>query len=194
MDLKAFAAGEGPQILGGVGHFGGFVNRPTRSKPIIAAVSGYALAGGCELALACELIIASDTARFGLPEVKRGIYAGAGGIFRLIHRLTRAQAMQMLLTGDTIDATTALQWGLVNLVVPANNLLTTARALARTIAENAPLSIQETLRVANASLDNTEEELWTRTNEGFGRLAASLDAAEGVAAFAEKREAIWTGR
>lgn len=155
-------------------------------------MNGFALAGGCELALACELIVASDTARFGTPEVKRGIYAGAGGIFRLARRLTRAQAMEILLTGDPIDSATALQWGLINQVVPQADLMTAARKLADRITVNAPLSVQETLRVANAANDKTEEELWALTNERFAFLSDSRDAAEGVAAFAEKRPPVWT--
>jgi enoyl-CoA hydratase/carnithine racemase len=192
MDLKAFGAGQGPLILGGIGHFGGFVNRPNRTKPIIAAVNGFALAGGCELALACELIIASDDARFGTPEVKRSIFAGAGGIFRLTQRLTRAQAMEILLTGDAIDAATALRWGLINQVVPKNASWARPGQLAARIVANAPLSIQETLRVANATTDHTEEELWALTNERFAMLATSNDAAEGIASFTEKRPAKWT--
>jgi enoyl-CoA hydratase len=192
MDLKAFAAGDGPRILGGRGHFGGFVNRPERVKPIIAAVNGFALAGGCELALACELIVAAEHARFGTPEAKRGIFPGAGGIFRLTQQLTRAQALQMLLTADPIDANTALDWGLINRVVPANDLLAEANALAAAVCANAPLAIRETMRVSNAAHDLTADALWKLTNERFAILEASNDAAEGVAAFAQKRSANWT--
>jgi enoyl-CoA hydratase/carnithine racemase len=193
MDLKAFADGEGPAILGGRGHFAGFVQRPERVKPIIAAVNGVALAGGCELVLACELVVAVEHARFGTPEVKRGIFAGAGGIFRFAQRLTRAQAMEVLLTGDAIDATTALAWGVVNRVVAPDDLMPTAHGLAQAICANAPLSVRETLRVANASAQLSEAELWALTNERFAFLGATNDAAEGVRAFAEKRPPEWAG-
>lgn len=192
MDLKAFAAGEESEILGGPGHFGGFVRADT-SKPIIAAVNGFALAGGCEIVLACDLVVASETARFGTPEVKRGIFAGAGATFRLPRRLPPAIAMEMLLTGDPIDARVACDLGLVNRVVPAVDVMAEARTLAERITANAPLPVRESLRLARSADDHPETDLWDQNQTAWNRISRTDDAAEGPRAFAEKRPPTWTG-
>jgi enoyl-CoA hydratase/carnithine racemase len=193
MDLKAFAAGEGPAILEGAGGFAGFTHYP-RTKPVIAAVNGAALAGGCELVLSCDLVVAAGHAVFGLPEVKRGLFAASGGALRLPRLIPRARALELLLTGDIIDAPTAFDLGLINRVVPPNLLLETARDLARRICANAPLAVRETLALARAVFSLPEERLQVRNEAAWARIAASEDAREGPRAFAEKRPASWQGR
>lgn len=193
MDLKAFAAGEGPVILEGPGGFGGFTHHP-RTKPVIAAVNGAALAGGCELVLSCDLVVAADHATFGLPEVKRGLFATSGGVLRLPRMIPRARALEMLLTGDVIDAPTALAFGLINRVVPPGQLTEIARGLALRICANAPLAVRETLALARAAFALPEEQLQARNDAAWARVAASEDASEGPRAFAEKRPASWQGR
>jgi enoyl-CoA hydratase/carnithine racemase len=192
MDLKAFAAGEGPAIFGGRGGFAGFTSHP-RTKPVIAAVNGAALAGGCELVLACDLAVAADTAVFGQPEVKRGLFAAAGGAIRLPRTIPRVRAMELLLTGDSIDARTAFELGLVNRVVPLAELTEAARGLARRIRANAPLAVRETLAVARRAAEPGED-LWALNEATWKRVALSEDASEGPRAFAEKRPARWRGR
>ena len=193
MDLKAFAAGEGPAVLEGPGHFGGFVARE-RSKPVIAAVNGPALAGGLELVLACDLAIASSAATFGVPEVLRGIFAGAGAAIRLPRRIPRVHAMRLLLTGEIIDATRALRIGLVDEVVDPDKLFSSALAIASAICRAAPLSVAATLRLGRLASDRDEAELWEANAREWGAIVGSADAAEGPLAFAEKRPAVWTGR
>ena len=193
MDLKAFADGEGPSILEGPGGFAGFTRFP-RTKPVIAAVNGAALAGGCELVLACDLIVAAEHAVFGLPEVKRGLFATSGGVLRLPRMIPRARALELLLTGDAIDAGTALGLGLVNSVVPPGRLQQAARDLALRICANAPLAVRETLALARALLTLPEEQLQSRNDAAWARIAASEDASEGPRAFAEKRPPAWRGR
>jgi len=193
MDLNAFAAGEGPMILEGDGGFAGFTH-VQRSKPVIAAVNGAALAGGCELVLSCDLVVAAENAVFGLPEVKRGLFAASGGVLRLPRMIARARALELLLTGDTVDAQTAFSLGLINRVVPLNLLLDTARDLARRICGNAPLAVRETLALARAAFSLPEEQLQARNDAAWARIAASEDAAEGPRAFAEKRPAAWKAR
>jgi len=192
MDLKAFAAGEGPAILEGRGGFGGFTAYP-RTKPVIAAVNGAALAGGFEVVLACDLVVAAEHAVFGLPEVKRGLFAASGGAMRLPLVVPRAQAMELLLTGDPIDAATALALGLVNRVVPGAQLAAAARELAERVRANAPLAVRETLAIARATTDPTEAH-WSRNDSAWFRIAGTEDAREGPRAFAEKRPPRWTGR
>jgi enoyl-CoA hydratase/carnithine racemase len=192
MDLKAFAAGEGAAIIEGRGGFAGFTAYP-RTKPVIAAVNGAALGGGCEIVLACDLVVAAEGAVLGLPEVKRGLFAASGGALRLPAMIPRVRAMELLLTGDTVDAATALGLGLVNRVVPAALLLDEARALARRISANAPLSIQATLAVSRAATGPSEA-LWSTCDSEWYRIARSEDAREGPAAFAEKRPPRWRGR
>lgn len=193
MDLKAFAAGEGPAILEGPGGFAGFTHRP-RTKPVIAAVNGAALAGGCEIVLACDLVVAAEHATFGLPEVRRGLFAASGGVLRLPRMIPRAAALELLLTGEAIDARTALALGLINRVVGAGQLLETARALALQICANAPLAVRETLALARAVFALPEDQLQSRNDASWARIRATEDAREGPRAFAEKRPAVWKGR
>jgi enoyl-CoA hydratase/carnithine racemase len=190
MDLKAFAAGAGPAILEGPGGFAGFTHHP-RTKPVIAAVNGPALAGGCELVLACDLVVAAEHAMFGLPEVKRGLFSASGGALRLPRMIARAHALELLLTGDSIDARTALELGLINRVVAPELLLESARDLARRICANAPLAVRETLALARAVFSLPEEQLQARNDAAWARIKASADAAEGPLAFAQKRPAVW---
>ncbi|MFZ2174962.1 MAG: enoyl-CoA hydratase-related protein, partial [Rhodococcus sp. (in: high G+C Gram-positive bacteria)] len=167
------------------------------SKPIIAAVNGAALGGGAEIALACDLIVAARSASFGLPEVRRGLVAGAGGAFRLVDQVPRRVAMQMLLTGEAIDADRALELDLINMVVPDDQVRSAAAELARTIASNAPLAVQAAKRIARGQDGDAcpgESEHWARTAREVDVLMASSDAAEGPRAFAEKRPPVWSGR
>jgi enoyl-CoA hydratase len=192
-DLNAVAAGEADALQVEPGGFGGFVRYP-RTKPMIAAVNGFALAGGCELALACDIVIASEQSWFGLPEVTRGIVAAAGGIFRLPRVIPRGRAVELMLTGDRIDAQEACRLGLVTRVVPPERVLAEALALADRIAANAPLAIRETLRVLRDSLDADDDRCWAHSTAAAARVQASADAVEGARAFTEKRPARWTGR
>jgi len=192
VDLKAFAAGEGAAIIEGRGGFAGFTAYQ-RTKPFVAAVNGAALGGGFELVLACDLVVAAESAVFGSPEVKRGLFAVSGGALRLPLMIPRVRALELLLTGDSIDAATALALGLVNRVVPAARLLEEARVLARRISANAPLSIQATLAVARAATGPSEAH-WSACDSEWYRIARSEDAREGPAAFAERRPPRWRGR
>jgi enoyl-CoA hydratase/carnithine racemase len=193
MDLKAFAGGGGPKILEGTGGFAGFVTYP-RTKPIIAAVNGAALAGGCEIVLSCDLVVAAESAVFGQPEIKRGLYAGAGGAFRLLRAMPKARAMEILLTGEPIDAHAAYLLGFVNAVVPGDGLMEVAMDLARRICVNAPLGVRANLALARAAFDLTDEELWQKNAGIWQGILRSADAVEGPAAFAEKREPRWKAR
>lgn len=193
MDLKAFDAGEGPAIIEGRGGFAGCTTYP-RTKPLIAAVNGAALAGGCEIVLACDLVVAAEHAVFGQPEVKRGLFAVSGGALRLPRLIPRARALELLLTGDTVDAQTALELGLLNRVVPAAALMAAARELATRICANAPLAVRETLALARAVFALPEDQLRGCNEEAWGRVKASEDAREGPRAFAEKRPPVWQGR
>lgn len=193
MDLKSFAAGLGDQVMDEKGGFAA-VTRYPRTKPLIAAVNGAALAGGFEIVLSCDLVVAAEKAIFGVPEVKRGIFAGAGGAFRLPRTVPRARAMEMLLTGDPIDAGTALALGLVNSVVPLDHLMAAANELARRICVNAPLAVREALALARAAFDAPEEELWRRNQDAWRRINETADAKEGPLAFVEKRAPVWKAR
>ncbi len=190
MDLKAFAAGEVPFTPSG---FGGITTR-TLTKPLIAAVNGAALAGGFEIALSCDLVVAAEHAIFGIPEASRGLIAGAGGLIRLAKRTSRAVALEMALTAEPVSAARALELGLVNRVVPAESLRDSAIALAERIAANAPLAVRESKRVMLASLEMTEAEAWKVNDAAFGAIGRSADALEGAVAFAEKRPPHWTGK
>nr|WP_307846656.1 crotonase/enoyl-CoA hydratase family protein [Rhodococcus sp. CX] len=196
-DLKALSRGESVYAPG---HrdwgFAGFAARYT-AKPTIAAVNGTALGGGTELALAADLVVASENATFGLPEVKRGLLAGAGGAFRLPLQIPRRLAMEMIFTGDPVTAARALEIGLINQVVPAGKVVDAAMDLARRIAVNAPLSVQASKRIAYGVVDGVpvdETAKWSLSDIEWERLAASEDAKEGPRAFAEKREPIWKAR
>jgi crotonobetainyl-CoA hydratase len=196
MDLKAFAAGE-PVVPADHPEwgFGGFTGHFT-SKPVIAAVRGFAFGGGFELALGCDLVVAADDARFALPEVTRGLFAAGAGVPRILQQVPPKVGMRMLLTGQPMSASDAHRWGLVNELVPAEAVLDTALQLAETIAANAPVSIRTTKRLAAAL---TTESAWTdgakrQIEEAIAIVFASEDAAEGAAAFAEKRPPVWKGR
>jgi enoyl-CoA hydratase len=190
MDLKGFLTGDSP-LAEGRG-FGGIVERPP-AKPIIAAVEGYALAGGFELALACDLIVASSAAKFGLPEVKRGLVAGAGGLLRLPQRIPYHAAMELALSGAHYPASRLAELGLVNQITEPGEALSAARTLAAAIAENAPLALAATKRVIVESADWSSEERFARQGEIINPVFGSKDAMEGAAAFAEKRRPEWSG-
>lgn len=166
---------------------------PTR-KPIVAAINGLAYGGGLEIALACDIRIASETARFGLPEVQLGVLAGGGGVSRLPRFISPAIACEMLLTGEPIDAQTALRVGLVSRVVPGPDLLDVARGIAGRIARNAPRSVERTLWLVRRSRSEHLAEALDLERESFRALVTSSDAREGVAAFVEKRQPNFEGR
>jgi enoyl-CoA hydratase len=187
MDLKAFVAGERPHV-GGRG-FAGIVEGPPRT-PLIAAVEGWAVAGGFEIALACDLIVAARDARFGIPEVKRGLVAAGGALIRLPRRIPHQVAMEMALTGDPISAERAYDVGIVCRLAEPGHALAAARGLAATIAANGPLAIDATKRILAAD----EAGAWERQGEIAGPVFTSEDAREGATAFAEKRPPAWRGR
>jgi enoyl-CoA hydratase/carnithine racemase len=189
-DLKEIDAGRDGEILRGPHGFAGFVRFP-RTTPAIAAVNGPALAGGTELVLACDLAVAARGARFGLPEVKRGIFAGAGGAIGLPLRVPHKRAMELLLTGDPITADTAERWGLVNAVVDDGTALDAALELAGRVAVNAPASLRETLALAGAAPDLDADGRWAANEAAWTRITATDDAREGPRAFAEKRPPTW---
>jgi enoyl-CoA hydratase len=191
MDLKGFARGEIP-IVPGRG-FAGLVERPPR-KPLIAAVEGYALAGGFEIVLASDLIVSSDRATFGLPEVRRGLTANAGGLLHLRERIPYHVAMELVLTGRMMPATEAADLRLVNRLVPAGEALAAALELAEEIARNAPLALATSKQVMVASVDWPLAEKFSRQHEHVQPVRESADAKEGARAFVEKREPVWTGR
>ncbi|GAB2847750.1 crotonase/enoyl-CoA hydratase family protein [Actinoallomurus bryophytorum] len=190
MDLKGFLTGDNP-IAEGRG-FGGIVERPP-AKPIIAAVEGYALAGGFELALACDMIVASSESKFGLPEVKRGLVAGAGGLLRLPRRIPYHAAMELALSGEHYPASRLAELGLVNKLTSPGEALAEARELALRIAANAPLALAATKRVIVESADWDSSEQFAKQGEIINPVFVSKDAMEGAAAFAEKRPPEWSG-
>lgn len=191
MDLKAFLRGERVELPGR--GLAGMVQTPP-NKPLIAAVEGYALAGGCEIALACDLIVAAESAQFGIPEVKRGLIAGSGGLLRLPRRIPPQIAMELALTGDPLSAQEARHWGLVNRLVPTGQALKAAIDLATRIAANGPFAVRITKQVVSESPTWPADEIWARQNALLEQVIASDDAREGAAAFAEKRTARWSGR
>lgn len=191
MDLKAFAKGETP-ILPGRG-FGGITQAVVR-KPLIAAVEGWALGGGFEMALACDLIVAADTAKFGLTEVKRGLIAGEGGVIRLPQRLPYHVALKVLLTGEPISAVDANQYGLVSELTASGAALTAARELARRVAVNAPLALARVKEVIRNVQGLSDSEAFAVQSEYASSLLNTEDAHEGALAFAEKRAPVWRGR
>ena len=189
-DLKVVAQGKANDIARGKGGFAGLVTRDF-PKPIIAAVNGPALAGGFEIVLSCDLVVAAESARFGIPEVKRGLMAAAGGLIRLPKRVPLAIALELAMTGDPIDAQRALQLGLVNRVVPAASVIDEAIALAERIGENSPAAVRASRRLVHEAAELSEEEGWKRTLELMGPVFESGDAIEGATAFAEKRPPVW---
>jgi enoyl-CoA hydratase len=191
MDLKGFLRGENPNIKDR--GFAGIAESPPKA-PLIAAIEGWALAGGFEIMLACDLVVASREAKFGIPEVKRGLAAGAGGLLRLSSRLPYNVAMELALTGDPISAQTAHAYGLVNTLTDPGAALDGALELAARLSGNGPLALAATKQLMRSSLDWTEAEGWERQPAILGPVFRSEDAREGATAFAEKRAAVWTGR
>ncbi len=191
MDLKAFVTGERPFVEGR--GFAGITQRAAE-KPLIAAVEGFALAGGLEVALACDLIVAARGARLGIPEVKRGLVAAGGGLLRLPRALPRNVAMEMALTGDPIDAERAHELGLVNRLAEPGEALPAALELAETIAANGPLALAATKRILVESPDWPDSEFFRRQGPIYDPVFSSEDAREGATAFAERRTPEWQGR
>jgi enoyl-CoA hydratase len=189
-DLKVVAQGNANDIARGKGGFAGIVTRDF-PKPLIAAVNGPALAGGFEIVLSCDLVVAAEGARFGIPEVKRGLMAAAGGLIRLPKRIPLAIALELAMTGDPIDAPRALQLGLVNRVVPAGQVIDEAIALAERIGENSPIAVRNSRRLVREAAEMSEADGWRRTIELMMPVFESGDAIEGATAFAEKRPPIW---
>lgn len=193
MDLAAFDTGQVEDVLFGPGGFGGLTEL-RRTKPLIAAVHGAALAGGFELALACDLIVAEEGCRFGLPEVLRGLVAGAGGALRLASLIPPARAREILLTGRMIDTAEAWDLGLIARRASLGAGLDTALELAGNIAANAPLAVAETLRLSRAAETAQIAALWPENTRTLRAIMASDDAQEGARAFLEKRPPQWLGR
>jgi enoyl-CoA hydratase len=191
MDLKAFLAGENVTVPGR--GLAGLTQRPP-AKPLIAAVEGWALAGGCEIALACDLIVAADDAKFGIPEVKRGLVAGAGGLVRLPRRIPAGIAMELALTGDPLPAADAHRLGLVNKLTAPGEALAGALALAERIAANGPLAVAATKQIVGQQFDWQLAEVWEKQEPIMRPAFQSKDAREGALAFAEKRPPVWQGR
>ena len=190
MDLKAFAQGELPSIPGR--GFGGLTEAPP-TKPILSAIEGWALAGGCELALATDIIVASRTARFGLPEVKRGLVAAAGGLLRLPKVVPYPIALRVALTGDPMTAEEAYRFGLVTELTEDGEALKVARILATRIAANGPLAVKATKQIVSGAVSWTDAEAIARMRVISDPVFASIDAKEGARAFAEKRQPVWRG-
>jgi enoyl-CoA hydratase len=191
MDLKAFLAGE---LSGEPGRGMAGLTPQQPRKPVIAAIEGYALAGGCELALACDLRVAAENATFGLPEVKRGLVAGGGGLLRLPRLIPPAIAMELALTGDFFSAADAHRYGLVNSLTAPGEALAGARALAARVTANGPLAVAATKEIITRAADWTLDEGWDAQQPILAPVFASQDAREGARAFAEKRPPRWEGR
>jgi len=190
MDLKGFLRGESPSIEGR--GFGGIVQKPPE-KPLIAAVEGYALAGGLELMIACDLVVANAGAKFGIPEVKRGLVAAAGGVMMLPDQIPERIAMELALTGDFIDAARAYELGLINRITDGEALVA-AKELAASIVANGPLAVRVSKQVIKQSRGWPMDERYTRQTQLIAPVFVSEDAREGAAAFAEKRAPNWKGR
>lgn len=190
MDLKAFVSGETPFIKDR--GFAGLTEKAPE-KPLIAAVEGYALAGGCEIAIACDLIIAAEDAKFGIPEVKRGLVAAAGGLMRLPEQIPPRVAMELALTGEFLGADRAAALGLINSTCESGGAVAAAHNLAARIAANGPLAVKVSKQIIRASRDWTSAEMFGRQQEMVDPVFKSEDAIEGATAFAEKRAPNWKG-
>jgi enoyl-CoA hydratase len=190
MDLKAFVQGESPYA--GDRGFAGITQRASR-KPLIAAIEGFALAGGFEVALSCDLIVASREARFGIPEVKRSLVAAGGALLRLPRRIPYHLAMELALTGEPIGAERAHELGIVNRLAEPGAALDTALELAAAIVKNAPLALIASKQIIEQSPEWSAEEMWAKQGEISGPVFGSEDAREGATAFAEKRDPVWRG-
>jgi len=192
-DLKEIAAGRGAELGTKKGGFAGLVRRE-RTKPLIAAIKGSALAGGTEIALACDMIVCAETTQFGLPEVKRSLVAGAGGLFRLPRAIGMAPALEVIMTGDPLPAARAHQLGMVNYVVPEDQVMQSAIELAQRLISAAPIAVQESRSVAVNAFTASDDDLWRASGEAFGRNAQTEDFKEGPRAFIEKRSPVWKGK
>ncbi len=192
-DLKELASGQWRGLMTERGGFAGLVRRQ-RTKPLIAAVDGPALAGGCEIVLACDMVVASRAASFGLSEVKRSLVAAGGGLFRLPRALPPAVAMELALTGDRLSAERAHSLGMINDLVEPGLALDAALELAERVCANAPLAVQESRSIVAASTADRDEELWRMTDEAMARIGRTEDFVEGPRAFIEKRPPVWKGR
>lgn len=192
-DLKEINSGNATALATARGGFAGFVQRE-RTKPVIAAVDGPALAGGTEIVLASDLVVASTTATFGIPEVKRSLVAGAGGLFRLGRKIPLNIAMELTLTGDPIDATRAHHFGLVNRLVEPGQALEEAIRLAEQVCANAPVAVRESRKIVLGATNAPDDVGWRMSMEGMGVAMQSEDFSEGLMAFIEKRPPVWKGR
>jgi enoyl-CoA hydratase len=191
MDLKAFASGDLPFLEDG--GFAGFTRRPPH-KPLVAAIEGFALAGGMEMALACDLIVAADNAVLGLPEVRRGLVAAAGGLLRLPHRIPWHVAAEVALTGQPMSAGRLHEVGLINRLTPPGGAVAAALTLASTIADNAPLAIEVSKKILTRAAEGGSDLTWEEHEILTRSVLESQDAREGSLAFAERRPPSWTGR
>ena len=192
-DLKAISSGQAASLNTRRGGFAGFVYRD-RNKPVIVAVDGLATAGGCEIVLAADLVVATTRSAFGLAEVKRNLIAGAGGLFRLPRAIGRGPALEMILTGEPLPAQRAYDLGLVNRVVEPGQAVQAATALAEQICAAAPLAVRASRKVVLASAYEDDETLKKMTNEAFAEVLSSEDTTEGLTAFIEKRAPNWKGK
>jgi enoyl-CoA hydratase len=191
MDLGAFVKGESPWF--GDRGFAGIAQRSSR-KPLIAAIEGFAVAGGMEIALACDLIVAAKGAKMGIPEAKRSLVAAGGALLRLPRRVPYGIAMELALTGDTITAERGYELGLINRLAERGGAVDAALELAAAIAVNGPLALDATKAILQQQVDWGEEEFWQRQGELSGPVFSSQDAREGAVAFSEKRDPVWQGR
>ena len=192
-DLKEISAGNGAALSTKKGGFAGIARRE-RTKPLIAAITGSALAGGTEIALSCDMIVCADTTNFGLPEVKRSLVAGAGGLFRLPRVIGMPMALEVILTGDPLSSQRAYELGMVNKVVPEADVMAEATSLANRIMANAPLAVQASRTVTVDALKKGDDELWKASGTAFAGLVTTEDFKEGPRAFIEKRAPVWKGK